>query len=383
MPRGSIQQLANRTNHHGEAASLRIGVIDFRNDARVVPFLSSHPDSLIYHHPAWLSALQEESGQRCYMLACESDDGSLCGVMPLAYTRGLPFNVSRHQTRRRISSLPRTPFAGPIATSPEAIRLMLAAAIESAEAENIQLQLKTDCLLPQKVHHKLVCTAWRPTYVLALPDSPDQLHLRDAKTRHNLKWGVNKARKLKLAVRPAETVAELEAWYMLYLTTMRRNFVPPRSYKFFLSLWRGLNPSGSLRLLLAEQIADGRSTLVAGSIFLTMGKTASYAFTGSSTRHLGTHANDIILWHAINRACHDDCRFFDFGEVPEHRPELVRFKKKWGSLPKSLYRYYWPQPEQSAILNKPHWLRSALMQTWQHVPLSMTARVGEWLYGYL
>ena len=379
----SSQQLANPTNHHGEGRSLRVGVIDFRNDARIVPFLSSHPGSLIYHHPAWLSALQAESGQQCYMLACESDDGVLCGIMPLAYTRGLPFNVSHHQTRRRISSLPRTPFAGPIASSPEAIRLMLAAAIESAEAENIQLQLKTDSLLPPKVPHKLVCTAWRPTYVLALPESADQLYLGDARTRHNLKWGVNKARKLKLAVRAAETVAELEAWYTLYLATMRRNFVPARSYKFFLSLWHGLNQSGSLSLLLAEQIADGHATLVAGSIFVTMGKTVSYSFTGCSTRHLGTHANDIILWHTINRACHDGCRFFDFGEVPEHRPELVRFKKKWGSLPKSLYRYYWPQPAQSAIRDKPHWLRFALKQTWQRVPLSVTARVGEWIYGYL
>jgi hypothetical protein len=138
-----------------------------------------------------------------------------------------------------------------------------------------------------------------------------------------------------------------------------------------------------MKLLLAEQITGRRVTLVAGSVFLMMGKTVSYAFTGCSTRHLSSHANDMILWHSINGAHHDGYRFFDFGEVPEHRAELIRFKTKWGSLPKPLYRYYWPHPEQRAIPNKPHWLQSAFEQTWHRVPLSITARVGEWLYGYL
>jgi len=379
----SGKQLANSLDDHIEESALRVVVINFQDDERVIPFLSVHSSSLIYHHPAWLTALQEETGQQCFMLGCESDDGSLCGIMPLAYTRGLPFNIFNHQTKRRVSSLPRTPFVGPISLIPEATELLIAAALERAKSDGIQLQIKSDSLLPLRDHDKLVCTEWRPTYVLALSESPDQLNFRDAKTRHKLKWGVNKARKLNLAVRTAETVLDLEAWYRIYLTTMRRNFVPPRSYKFFLSLWRGLNQSGLMRLVLAEQISGRRATLVAGSIFLMMGKTVSYAFTGCSSRHLSAHANDIILWHSINGACHDGYRFFDFGEVPEHRAELIRFKTKWGSLPKPLYRYYWPQPEQSAIRSKPHWLQSALKQTWQRVPLSITARVGGWLYGYL
>jgi hypothetical protein len=358
-------------------------VIDFQNDERVIPFLSSHSGSLIYHHPAWLTALQEETGQQCFMLGCESDDGSLCGIMPLAYTRGLPFNIFNHQTKRRVSSLPRTPFVGPISLIPEATELLIAAARERAETEGIQLQIKSDSLLSLGDRDKLVCTEWRPTYVLALPDSPDQLTFGNAKTRHNLKWGLKKARKLGLTVRCAETESELKAWYDLYLSTMRRNFVPPRSHKFFLSLWRDLKGSHLLRLVVAEQISNGNTKLIAGSVFLMTGETVSYAFTGCLSQHLSTHANDMILWHSINGACHEGYRFFDFGEVPEHCSELIRFKRKWGSLPKPLYRYYWPQPEQRAIRNKPHWLQSALKQTWQCVPLSITARVGEWLYGYL
>jgi len=93
----SGKQLANSLDDHIEESALRVVVINFQDDERVIPFLSVHSSSLIYHHPAWLTALQEETGQQCFMLGCESDDGSLCGIMPLAYTRGLPFNIFNHQ----------------------------------------------------------------------------------------------------------------------------------------------------------------------------------------------------------------------------------------------------------------------------------------------
>ena len=363
--------------------TLRVSVIDPEKDTRVMPFLESHTDALIYHHPFWLRALEEESQQQNILLACGSSDGSLCGLMPLAYTRGLPFDISNHCMRRRLASLPRTPFAGPIATNSAATKLMLSAAIQRAKAENLHLQIKTNIPLGDGELEELACTEWRPTYVLALPESPDQLTFGNAKNRHNLKWGVNKARKLGLSVRSTREESDLRAWYPLYLTTMRRNFAPARSFAIFLSLWRQLKDSGHFRLLLAEQITRSRTTLVAGSIFLMSGKTVFYAFTGSLTRHLGTHANDLILWEAIHQASRDGYRSFDFGEVPEEHPELVRFKTKWGAVPKPLYRYHFPAREHDPIHAKAHWVWYPLSQAWQYAPLSLTASAGKWLYRFL
>ena len=364
-------------------SNLKVRIIDFLNDERIIPFLSSQPDSLIFHHPAWLTALQEESGQRCYVLGCESGDGILRGLMPLAYTRGLPFNISNHQTKRRICSLPRTPFAGPISTSAKATELLLAGAMERAQIENIQLQIKTDKPLQEGLRNNLVCEKWRPTYVLSLPECLDRLKFGNARSRHRAHWSVKRAKELGLAVRSAETESDLYIWYRLYLDTMRRNVVPPRSFKFFLSLWRNLQKSGALRLLLAEQQRDNGTVIVAGSIFLSMGNGASYAFTGCLTKNLCTHANDLILWEAIRQACREGYRFLDFGEVPEEHPQLVRFKTKWGAQPRPLYRYYSPFPEQNGTPSKPRWLRYVLNSAWQLVPLSVTAMAGDWIYSYL
>ena len=99
---------------------LHVLEIDFRADPRWEQFVSSHPDASIYHHPSWLSALESEYGQKCVSLACVDEQGRVCAVLPLFYTKGLPLNLGPLSTGRRLSSLPRTPMSGPLATSPEA-----------------------------------------------------------------------------------------------------------------------------------------------------------------------------------------------------------------------------------------------------------------------
>src|SRR5438046_2123292 len=91
------------------AAKLKIREIDFRNDSRWIEFVSLHTDALIYHHPNWLAALEKEYGQRCVALATEDSSRRLRAILPLMYTKGLPFKMGRNATGHRLSSLPRTP----------------------------------------------------------------------------------------------------------------------------------------------------------------------------------------------------------------------------------------------------------------------------------
>jgi hypothetical protein len=92
--------------------------------------VSLHTDTLIYHHPNWLQALESEYGQKCVCLGCEDSDGRLRAIMPLFYTRGLPFKVVRNASGRRLSSLPRTPVAGPFALDEEAMACVLRHVLE-------------------------------------------------------------------------------------------------------------------------------------------------------------------------------------------------------------------------------------------------------------
>src|SRR5690606_29721218 len=113
--------------------------------------------------------------------------------------------------------------------------------------------------------------------------------------------------------------------------------VPPRSYRFFGSLWRNLHPHGLMRLLVAEHQQNGKRRVLAGSIFLLFGRTVFYAFNGCRRDDLPFRPNDAIHWYAIQEVCRAGFQTYDFGEVAESDHGLAEFKRKWGAEPRRLY----------------------------------------------
>src|SRR5438552_9469889 len=123
-------------------ASLRIVEIDPQTDRRWEALLTKLPDSLIYHHPAWLRVLEEACGFQPVNLACEDAYGQVRGILPLYYARGL-------FTGRRYLSLPRTPVGGPLAQDKQALALLVRAGAERARNEKntlFQVKRMLNCL---------------------------------------------------------------------------------------------------------------------------------------------------------------------------------------------------------------------------------------------
>jgi len=387
--------------------SLRVVEVDFRRDPRWEKFISSHPDALIYHHPGWLSALESEYRQKCISLACEDERGQLSAVLPLFYTRGLPLKLGSIATGRRLSSLPRTPIAGPLALTQEAAAAIVQYAIELASSQpGVQLEIKTRIADLDKSVGALTCTPWRPTYVEELPPMVEgavwqdfwenlrlprncttcqgcrRLRFGNARRQHRVNWAVNKAIKLGLEVRDAETEEDLAQWYGLYLLTMRHNAVPPRPYRLFQSLWSSLRPAGKMRLLLAEQSKIDEKRMVAGSILLQFGQTVFYAFTGCAPGDFCLHPHDILQIEAIRSACRSGFRWYDFGEVAEGHEDLAQFKTKWGGDPKGLYRYYYPAPVEQKSGGDGRVVSSA-RRIWRSLPPRATAVLGDLIYRHM
>ena len=367
-------------------SGIRIGETNPRTDPRWEPFVRAHPDGLPFHHPGWVRSLEEEYGQRRLHLAAEDREGRLLGILPMFYTRGLPFNIGGNATTARLCSLPRTPAAGVLSVDGEATASLLQAAVDcSRQRGGTQLQIKTGMPDLEKMASGLAATSWRPTYVAALPENSDEITFGNSAARHRLKWAVNKAMKVGVEVREAESETELRAWYPLYLEVMREHVVPARPYRFFRGIWELLGRDGVLRLLLAERQIGRCRVLLAGSIILTLGKTACYAFTGGKRKDFALHPNDLIQWRAIHDACRMGARRYDFGEVAEEHPRLVNFKSKWGAEPSAQFRYYWPAPAVAMDCggNSYGRLRQAASSAWRRMPLAATGRIGDWIYSYL
>jgi lipid II:glycine glycyltransferase (peptidoglycan interpeptide bridge formation enzyme) len=246
------------------------------------------------------------------------------------------------------------------------------------------LQVKTQGTDLDGMIPGIACVPWRLSYLLRLP-ADGSFRISNSHSRASIKWAINKAKRLGVNVRPAETEADLRAWYRLYLETMRQNAVLPRHYRFFVALWELLKPRGMMQLLLAEQKTTGRQRIIAGSIFLTFGHTVSYAFNGSRSSDLHLRPNDVIQWQAINEACTAGHRFVDFGEVPEGNSDLAKFKSKWGSEPVRLYRYYYPacKDAENGPVESQGYKETLRKAIWRRLPLTTVAWLGDRIYRYL
>jgi hypothetical protein len=371
--RGNIRSLG----HEGDL--MRIVEVDPQTDACWEAFVAAHPDGLIYHHSRWLQVIEKVYGHKPLSFVYKDVGGRLLGVLPLFHTWGL-------LTGYRLASLPHTPVAGPLVIDCEATAALIQAAVERVRAEpGTQLQIKAPSAALNGLVDGLVDVPWEATYVLELPKQSEELRFGNSRTHGRIKWAINKATRLGVRVRPAETEGELRAWYKLYLDTMRYHAVPPRPYRFFKVCWELLQPQGLMRLLLAEQHEAGRSRLLAGSIFLMFGQTVFYAFNGRRREELSLRPNDIIQWQAIHDACREGFRRYDFGEVAERHEGLVEFKSKWGAEPRRLHRYYYPVPREleSGVLASGSRTRQFANAVWRRLPLKATSILGDWIYSYL
>ena len=364
---------------------LHVCEIDFHRDPRWEAFVTNHTQASIYHHPAWLTALEQEYGKQVLGLGCLDSLGNLHGVLPLMPTRGLPFNWGAQFVGRRLSSLPRTPVAGPLSSNDEVTRVLLAHAIDQVRGvPDCQLQIKSMSSNLADLVQGISGTAWKETYILELPERLEDLRFGDRVTRHRLKGAVNRALKLGVQVRKADCEKDLRDWYGLYLETMRWHGSIPRPYRFFAALWAQLQPRDQMSLLLAEHHRDHRRVILSGYMFLMCGHTMHCYLNGRRRDQLGFHPNDILQWHAIHDACRKGFRRYDFGEVEEGQQGLIDFKVKWGARPIRSYRYYYPAPQSLPAVACANSISQRLAyQLWRYVPLQTTTAIGDWLYSYL
>lgn len=358
---------------HDEVATHRIIATRAGIDARWDRYVAAHPAGSTHLQSGWLRALSREVRTPQIHLACEADGGRLLGVLPLVATRGMPFGG--RLADRRWSSLPRTPIGGPLASTQEVAAALVSHAARIAEDDGASLQLKRcstdlDGLVPGVVR-----LPWRKSLVLELPDDPEDLAFGSSRQRRKIQAAVRKADRVGVRVRVAD-LEDLDAWYWLYLATMRWHCVPARSRRFFATI---LAPWGPAELLVVENGTPDAPRMLGGAVMVRSGATMSYAFNGVDRSALILRPNDALQWHAIRRACRLGYRWYDFGEVSSGNEGLHQFKRKWGSEEVALHHYYFPGiVDRGDVDDEPMNGRIGRLarRTWQQVPLPVTEVVG-------
>jgi hypothetical protein len=345
-------------------------VINPLDDPRWDPLVESHPASSIYLHSAWLRVIARTYPHLTLTAYVEEKNGQLIAALPVC-------NIRSRLTGNRIVSLPFTPYCNPIADGPSGIAALVEGPIRALTANGASFfELRTLGYADGTDEQAMKRHDYHMTHLLHLEGGFERIR---QEISANISSNKNKAVKAGVTVRPAASATDWEAFYRIHAVTRRKQGFPIQPAVFFRNMRRFMEPDGKVKLLLAE--ISGRP--VAGIVLFQFRDTVSYEIGASLPDFLNARPNHLLLWTAVETACAEDRRWFDFGKSPPDNPGLIEFKRRWGAVARPCPYYYYPgvsgimSMEQNSIKHR------LMRRVLSRAPLPLARLLGQGLYRHM
>jgi len=304
---------------------------------------------------AWKQAIEETYGHKGYYWV--ATEGSVVqGVLPLVLIESRLFG-------RFLVSVPFATYGGVLASNPEAREKLLAAVTELAgklDVSHVELRQgePSDC--------GWVDVSPKVAMVVPLTASPENI------------WTCLSSR-LRNKVRKAEKEGLRWQWggkeavddfYSVFAVNMRNLGTPVYPREWFLNLCR-FHPENSQILILR----DGDHP-VAATFVTWFGDMVELPWIASIAEGQRKYATELLYWTVLKWAAERGFRRLDFGRCTPGGG-VHRFKQQWLCQEERLHWYYWLAPGTPVPKLRPdntsyRWA----IKVWQHLPLSVTNRLG-------
>ena len=292
--------------------------------------------------------------KRLYLVA--SQDGAVCGVLPLAHVRSKLFGD-------RMISQAFSNYGGPLTKSPAATDTLCKRAVELAFENGCEsIELRNIDPIPYDFHLRTdkICMH------LPLVDDPDELwHSFKPKIRNR----VRKAEKSGIIiVRGGPEL--LDDFYRIWTVRMHQVGTPCYPRKLFSGIMETFPNNCQIFLTRLKDI--------------TIGAIFAYHFNGLVQIPWGAvlveynnlAPTSFLLWSIMKHFCSTGASCFDFGRTTiDSGP--YKFKRQWGAKPIQLHYQYWTRPGHELSLAKPNNPKYRnKIQMWKRIPLWMTRLIG-------
>jgi len=341
-------------------------------------YLLSRSEARIYHHPLYLKVLSIESGQPCSIIISRNSEDKINGMMPLLKTRGIPFGPNSALCSKRISSLPRTPYAGILADDYEVFYSILEMVKEmSGDYNRSLIQIKSDHLA-NYAESGFKSIKWRKTFIKDIPPLGESIKFESRKDERDILRDIRRANEHHVKFRKADSLDDLRDWYWLYLERMRYHKVPARSFLFFRSCWEILKPAGMMDLHLTV-IENGKSyEILSGNLNFKFKDLYFGGFKAGNMKKSYLMFGDFLMFNEMQMIQEQGFRFYDLGEVPGGSHNLERYKRRWGADMVQLYHHYYGANSNDISDNiEISGNGDIITKIWRLVPLPVTAAIGK------
>ena len=304
-------------------------IINPAEDKRWDKFVRAHKFGTIFHLADWSEVLRKTFSYEPVYIVLE-ENGNI--------RAGLPFmKIDSWLTGKRLISLPRTSYCDPLVETEEELAMILQTAGEMVDEQKmdffeIKTQKNADLLSDSGIRYY---DHFR-NQILDLEAGPEKLWARFHRTC--VRQRIMKAQKDQVTVRIGDTFRDLEIFYDLHKSTTKKHKVAPRPFSFFNNIRDTFGDKKKVKFLIAEK--DG--TVGAAALFLISGESIIFEFHGINYNLIEHSPGHLIVWEAIQMACKEGLKYFDFGLTPPDNIGLLNYKTRWGGSDAVLRYFYYP-----------------------------------------
>lgn len=317
-------------------------------------FVDSKGAPHCYFDIRWKAVIEKSFRRRCYYLMAKDGSG-VKGVMPLGF-------INSHICPKYMVSLPYFNYGGILAEDPftESFLFEQACRIsEEAGADLLEMRgLKKVEAAPETREHKV--SMW-----LDIASGPPMVWEAIGPKKRNQ---VRKAEKSGLNA-DSGGAGLLDDFYRVFSENMRDLGTPVLAKYFFSNILEAFPEETRIFV-----VKKGDRPLAAG-FTVSSGKMCQVPWASSLRKYNQMCPNDLLYWSMIESASLNGRTVFDFGRCTKNTG-TYHFKKNWGAREVQLYWQYWSAGGRRLPPESPAHGRSAMVNIWKKLPLSVANVLG-------
>ncbi|AFH50159.1 Hypothetical protein IALB_2456 [Ignavibacterium album JCM 16511] len=337
-------------------------ITEYLNDRRIIDFLLKDNRATIYHHPAWLKAIQNSFKYKAKYLVGKDSNNHISGLLPF-----IEFN--NKISPKKIISFPMSNYCDPLFSDhklPEAIEF-LKNNYPTFQTIDLRTSKKFDKVLPQ-----FSFTEEYVTHILKLRDTLDETFNSFHPT--SVRASIRRAEKNNLEIKWGNSPADLNIFYHLEFKLRKRLLLPPIPYHFFKNIWTELIKEN----LISLPIVYKNGFPVAAGFILNFKDTYYLEYTASDKNYINLYPNHKLFYEVIKKAHLTGAKKVDFGRTSNDNQSLITFKEKWAAEKFPLYHHVYPGKANNEK-NKDS-LRKYLMKINYYLPDFVLELEGKFIY---
>jgi CelD/BcsL family acetyltransferase involved in cellulose biosynthesis len=334
------------------------------DDDRWMAFITAHPESNIFHHPAWMDVITTCYGYQAFVIAVCDAGGEIRAGLPM-------MDASTVLRRRHWVSLPFTDYCTPLyrdTTSLERLTSGIASFYREGTAKSIELRWD----FPRQPHMHTYSDFVLQTVPLEA-DVENVIKRFDRVHRQNARAAEERG----VRIVRGEGQEHLRLFYDMQLKTRLRHGAPAQPQRFFDLLADKICQHGLGFVLLAYK--DDKC--LAGLVLLRWKYSliAKYAASREDSLHL--RPNNLLFFNAIKWGCSNDIKVFDMGRSANEHTGLRRYKRGWGTQETPLnYAVFSAAPPRRQAR---HFVEKVAHTVIEHSPVFVCRILGSRFYRYI